>query len=631
VSTLFYQFGDFRFDADRRVLWSGDEMIAVPPKASHVLAVLLTENGNLVERQELIDKVWSDSFVEEGNLNQAISALRKVLGDATIQTVPRRGYRFAAEITVPIPEEVSTVVRERQTISHTIVQEIEETEQDKRFLLTGKPWTPGKRAFFAIFAVVVSVAVTVWYFARDPSNATQQRGAIGSIAVLPLKAFSPNDSDSDMRLRITDAVITRLGTFEGLAVRPTTSILRYASEDTGAIEAGRALAVDAVLDGRLQVENDRLRVTLQLLKVDTGDQLWSEQFDGRPGEILALQDAISASLASHLLLKKNARASERMALTKNDSYEAYLKGRFLWNQRRRESYFKALEYFQESVSNDPNFALGYTGISDCYHLLQQRNELSTDEAFKRAEAAARKALELDPALPEANTSMGSVAFLRYSRWSEAETYYKRAIELNPNLPEAYARLGMLYNAWSRFDEAYDCLKKAESLDPTSVNNSIYLGANFYFSRQFDRAENQFNRILEFAPNTERAHFFLQRIYEITNRHELAVQHSLKEREVSHPGSVEPLRAAFHASGMRGFWLKQIELLKEESKDRFDLENAIASRFVLLGDFDSASVYVEKSIDNFGSMRNYGAVDPIFDPLKATARYQVLMKKAQPEI
>jgi tetratricopeptide (TPR) repeat protein len=315
----------------------------------------------------------------------------------------------------------------------------------------------------------------------------------------------------------------------------------------------------------------------------------------------------------------------------NESYETYLKGRFLWNQRKKETYYKALEFFERSVQLDTNFALGYAGIADTYHLLHQRNAISTIDAFEKAEPAARKAYEIDPDLAEANTSMGAVSHIRYARWLEAENFYRRAIEINPNLAEPYARLGMLYNGWGRFDEARSVLSKAVELDPTSINNAIYLGANYYFSKQFDKAVDQFEHILEFSPGTERAHFFLTRIYELEGKYDKAVQHALMEREISRPQSVPALRRAYHDGNIRTFWHKQIELLEEESKELFTLENHIASRYIMLGDHERAIDYVEKDIENLGSMQIYGRVDPLFERVRNNKRFISAMSKTAPPV
>ncbi|MDQ3221055.1 MAG: winged helix-turn-helix domain-containing protein [Acidobacteriota bacterium] len=631
-----YEFGEFRFDAEKRVLWRGGDTVLLPPKAIDVLAVLIAEHGELVERDQILSAVWQDTFVEEGNLNNAVSALRKVLGeDGSIQTVPRRGYRFAANVREVPNGATRQLVIEKRTLSDTVIEEREEVFDEIPSAFNEIPSAKRRisRAQSAFAAGIVLLLLAggaglLLYGPFSPSKAA--RSAIKSIAVLPLKSFSRNTGDEELRLRITDALITRLGGFENIVVPPTNSVLKFSGEMHNAVDAGRELGVDAVLEGRVQEEAGRLRVTLQLISAKNGDQLWSEQFDGQTNKLLALQDTISSRLRRDFSLADRQEQNNRTPVN-SEAYEAYLKGRFLWNQRKRESYFAALDYFQKSIDADPNFAAAYTGISDSYHLLQQRNVLSTEEAFAKAETAAQKALELDPASPEAHTSMGSVSFVRYSRWTEAEQYFRGAIELNPSFAEPYARLGMLLNAWGRFEEAYEVLKKAESLDPTSVNNAIYLGAHFYFTKQYDRAELQFRRILEFAPGTERAHFFLARIYELNGRYEEAFEHHLKEREISRSDTIAPLRQTYQTNGIRGFWLKQIEFMKTELKDMHNLENHIASRYVLLGDTKNACDYVEKNLEKRGSMRNYGRVDPLFDSLRSDPRFVELMQRFSPEV
>lgn len=605
-------------------------MIAVTPKATDVLFVLLNERGNLVERQDLIDKVWSDSFVEEGNLNQAISALRKVLGDAAIQTVPRRGYRFTADVIEVHENGAPGVVIERRTVSETLIEHTESADDEQRLALPSVP--PARRSFIPAIAVVIvltAIAVTGWYFISKPAvNKASARASIGSIAVLPLRSFSTGNSNEELRLRITDALITKLGRFDSLVVRPTSSVMRFATDTPDAIEAGKALSVDAILEGRVQQENGRLRVTLQLISVSDGEQMWSEQFDGRENEILALQDQISNRFGQDLVLA-NTRDTVRKPIANSEAFEAYLKGRYLWNQRRLENYYKALEYFETSIRIDPEFALGYAGISDTYHLLQQRNAISTIDAFDKAEPAARRALELDPNLSEAHVSMGAVHQIRHVRWADAEASYKRAIELNPNLPEAYGRLGMLYNSWARFEEARLVLEKGVELDPTSLNNAIYLGAYYYFSKNYESAIKQFEHILEFAPKTERAHFFLRHTYELTERYDKAVEHTLAERAIYRPDTVEPLRESYAKGGIHGFWRKQVEFLETEATELMNIENHIASRYLMLGDVERACDYVERNVENLGSMTNYGRVDPIFERLWTHPRYIAAMNRRRP--
>ncbi len=411
-------------------------------------------------------------------------------------------------------------------------------------------------------------------------------------------------------------------------MRPTSSVLRFAGERQDVIEAGKMLGVDAVLDGRVQAENDRLRVTLQLVSVRDGEQLWAEQFDGQAGEILALQDVISNRLRQKFAFGETKKASRRPTEI-NEAYDSYLKGRYLWNQRTSEAYWKALDYFQQSVAADPNFALAYAGIADCYYLLEQREALPADEAFQQAEDAARRALELDSTRAEAHVSMAMISFLSLRDWTATESHFKKAIELNPNYSGGYAHYGMALNDWGRFDEAFARLKQAERLDPTSLNIGIYLGANFYFSKQFERAIAQLNRVLEFAPGATTSYFFLTRIYELNGQFDEAVEADLKRRATPYPESIEPLRAAYQVGGIRGFWRKQIELLKAESKGKLGLDYHIASRYALLGEADNALAYIEKNQKSKGSMWSCLKVDPSFESLRPNPKSQELVSRMTP--
>jgi DNA-binding winged helix-turn-helix (wHTH) protein/TolB-like protein/Tfp pilus assembly protein PilF len=612
----FYEFGEFRFDAEKRILWHDDELIALPPKAAEVLLLLVESRGNLVERREILEKVWSDTFVEEANINYVISLLRKTLGgDGIIQTIPRRGYRFTTQIKKLDATEPDSLVIERRTISQTLIEEREEFDEQSLPLL---PAGRKSKKVYAVAALVLIAVIAVGAYWRFSTQSAASAGSsIRSLAVLPLKGFADTTDDQELGLKITDSVITRLGSTDKIVVRPTSSVLRFSGGDINLAEVGRELQVDAVVDGRVQHESGRLRVNLQLISVSDGQQIWSGQFDGRTNDILGLQDAIAAKFQSDLGISD---ARPQRPAANSEAYEAYLKGRFLWNQRKRDSYFAALEYFNKAIELDPNFALGYTGIADCYHLLEQRNALPMREALLKAETAANKALELDPYLAEAHTSSGAVMWILHSRWGEAERKFRRAIELNPNISEPYGRLGMLLIAWGRFDEAHVVLTKATELDPTSLNNAVYLGANYYFSKQYERAVQQFNQILAFAPQTERAHWFLQRTFELTGDFDRAVEHAVKERAISDPASADSLKDAYREAGIRGFWYKQIELWKDDSKQMFGLDYRIATRYVLLGETEKALQHIEKNLRENGSMRDLGRVDPTLERIREDRRY-----------
>ncbi len=626
------EFGKCRLDVEKKFLWCNDEPVSLPPKAIELLCLLVESGGNVVTKEEIWQTVWQDSFVEETNLTHNIYLLRKTLKELgepdLIKTVPRRGYRFAGEVRRVEP--ANEITFEREIVERSLITEISE-DALKDFGLRETPKLPpakkSKTQFvlisILIAGVVLSAAFMVWWFGQ--SSGKSAFSDIKSIAVLPLKSFTPDAENEPLRWRITDALITKLGNLEQITVRPTNSVLPFAADDQNALEAGKALQVDAVLDGRVQVENDRLRVTLQLISVKNGEQIWAEQFDGKANEILALQDLIADRLRGKFEFEESDRF-KRAPTENSEAYEAYLKGRYLWNQRTAESYWKALEFFQSSVEADPNFAPGYTGIADCYYLLNQRGALPADEAFQKAETAARKALEIDPSLAEAHVSLGTVSALYYWRWEEANSYFRRAVELNPNYPDAYARLGMNLTTMGKFEEGLAALKEAERLDPTSLNIAIYLGVNFYFSGQNEQAIAQFKRVLQFSPNAPSAYFHLTRIYERSGRYDEAVEADLKDRAARKPQSVEPLRAAYESGGISAFWKKQIELLKEDSERDSESEYHIASRYALLNDAENALKFLEKNQNRRGGMWHAVKVDPAFDSLRSNPRFIALLQK-----
>ncbi len=647
-----YKFGQFRLDAEKLILWHEDRIVPLKPKALETLAALVKHRGELVTKDELMEEVWRDSFVEENSLSRNVHELRKTLkqlsGEKFIETIPRRGYRFAGEVS-EIESGNDEIVFERQIFEQTLIEEFSddadyslqkseavynlqkakeksEAAKERENVLSPAPtlsrFSFSPSAIAAALLITSIIGLAFWRYQNLQVESTSQ---INSIAVLPLKSFASEPENESLRLRITDALITKLGEFEKVAVRPTNSVLRFSGEQQDAVEAGKALQVDAVLDGRVQSENQNVRITLQLISTRSGEQLWSEQFDGREDEILALQDKISNRLRKKLAFEESERFN-RQTTKNNEAYEAYLKGRYLWNQRTPQSYWKALGFFQQSIEADPNFALAYTGIADCYHLLNQRGVLSADEAYQKAETAVRKALELDSTIPEAHTAMGSINNLYYWRFEEAEVNFKRAIELNPNYAEARARYGMLLNASNRFEEAFTQLKEAERLDPTSINIGIYLGANFYFSRQYEQAVTQFQKVLELAPNTGTAYFFLTRIYERTGMFDEAVEAELKRSSTSQPESIDLLRRAYQTGGIRSFWQKQIDLLKKKSADPYDSEYHIASRYALLNDEERALAYIEKNLNSRGSIWYALKVDPSFDSMRSNPKFQELLRK-----
>jgi DNA-binding winged helix-turn-helix (wHTH) protein/TolB-like protein/Tfp pilus assembly protein PilF len=467
------QFGNFRLDPQKKVLWHDDEPVNLPLKEVELLCVLTENVGEVVTKEELLNKLWADSFVEESNLSRHIYLLRKTFKDfggseELIQTVPRRGYRFAGEIREPHPGEL---VIEKHSLSRTLIEEVGETA-----LPLPRPALTRSRllAFVGVLLAVITSGVAVWRYNRPNPSST---AGIKSIAVLPVKSFSGvAGNDKELGLRITDALITNLGSLQPVSVRPTSAVLAYAETDENPIDIGRELEVDAVLEGRMQSEGNRVRITFQLLSVKDGTQIWAGQFDGETNKILSLQDTISQAFVAQL--KNKSLFGQQSTLAKNltenpEAYENFLQGRYFVNQRiisYDESLRKARPYFERAIELDPNFAGAIAGLADVVNLQTDSASSSfkrLDEGYTKGRELALKALALDPSLAEGYAALGWIQQRYDWNYTEAEKSLKKAIELKPNLTNAYLWLSINYGIQGKTDGALEYAKKATEFDPTS--------------------------------------------------------------------------------------------------------------------------------------------------------------------
>ncbi|MGH9937967.1 MAG: winged helix-turn-helix domain-containing protein, partial [Blastocatellia bacterium] len=407
----FYEFGPFRIDPSQRALFREGRLVALPPKIFETLLALVERSGQIVEKDKLIKEVWPETIVEENNLTQYISALRKTLGDGRhehryIQTIPRRGYRFAAEVREVRDEAAELIIRDQTTLSLKISEETEEIEQERTARGTEAAgsfaWRQNlRRTIPVVTTLALALAGVIFWIAiktKPADTGVGQTPFRGSIAVLPFKALDASERDEYLGLGMADTLITKLSNIGQIKVRPTSAIRKYAGQEQDALAAGREQKVDAVLEGSIHRLSDKMRVTVRLLSVRDGSPLWAYKSDKARTDLFELQDSIAEEVAGALMLKLSGREKERLTKRHTESieaYQVYLKGRYFWNKRTPHDLQKAVEHFQQAITIDPNYALGYAGLADCYVFLM--------EGAKRDEAL-RKALELDDTLVEAITT-----------------------------------------------------------------------------------------------------------------------------------------------------------------------------------------------------------------------------------
>ncbi len=508
-----FDFGKFRLDNANKILRYNGEIVSLPLKAVELLCLLVENRGEVVNKHEIFERVWQDSFVEDSVLTQNIYQLRKTFEEFgekdLIKNVPRRGYIFNFE-------NETTLIIERE-----IYEEIEivETEilPEKQLLALPPKQTNSKfkifgLAFVALF-LITSAVIGYWFLNKKADRTTVSD--ITSIAVLPLKSFDEKAVDDNLRLRLMDSLITKLGKIETMSVRPTSATMKFVASDENPIEIGKKLLVDSVLEGSIQREANKIRVTLQLVSVKTGEQIWSEQFDGEADKLLDLQNAVSAKLLDKFNLPlSNEQQTEfaKRPTNNSEAYEEYLKGRYFWNKRTPESLKSAIGSFEKAIKLDTTFADAYVGLADSYYLLFDYSYDTSPKNVELAKENLNKAIELNPNLSEAYTTLGLIQTTYDWNWKAAENSLRKAKEIAPNSPNAHHRLGTLLARLRRFDEAENEIRKAREFDPTSTAINTNLGAVLLNSKKYDEAIIQLQKTLELDANFNAPRWYLARSY-----------------------------------------------------------------------------------------------------------------------
>jgi DNA-binding winged helix-turn-helix (wHTH) protein/TolB-like protein/Flp pilus assembly protein TadD len=623
-----YEFGPFLLDGQERLLLRDGQVVSLTPKSFETLLALVERGGRIATKDELMQKVWPESFVEENTLNQNISALRKILGDAGdgqkyIETVPRRGYRFVASVRVRAETRVH--------IEERVEKEVPALFSEPEPVDLNRPGpTPRKNrmrlAAVAAF-VAVGLAIAAYYFLAANRSPQPAESPIQSIAVLPFQPLSQDADDDYLGLGMADALITRLANTTQITVRPTSAVRRYTSQADDPVLIGRELNVGAVLEGAIQKSGERIRVTVQLVRVSDGKPLWADKFEGPLTDILSVQDSIAERLAARLALQLT--GPQKSLLTKRhtnntEAYTAYLKGRYHWNRRSSEGYKKAIEYFQQAIDKDPNYALAYAGQADCY-VFGTALSLSPTETMLKAEAAAAKALAIDGQLAEAHTSQAFVKERFHWDRQAAREAYVRALEIDPGYVTARDWFALHIAQDGRLDEAVAELRRAQELDPLSPVLSADLAWVFVLMGQNDRAIAEGRRSLETDPNFIYGRLMIGVACSQKGLYDEALQESQKAMELSKGLSgVTLMSYAYARSGNRGETERALDRLKELARQGLASAYDVAAVYAARGENDRAFEWLEQAYKTRSAWMAWLKVDPRLENLHSDARFKDLL-------
>jgi len=637
----FYEFGPFRLAPAERLLLRQGQAVPLTPKSFDLLVVLVEHQGHMLSKEALMQTVWPESYVEEGNLTRNVSTLRRALGDGEgeqryIETVPRHGYRFAAEVKESWDEEAELAVQER--ISARVMIEEEEggstPDQAKAGIAAPQTDRITRLSWQMVTAGVVLVGLIVgvaYWWKVSRAQPAELQAAVRSLAVLPFKPLNPNDGDEYLGLGMADTLITRLSSLRPLVVRPTSAVLKYSGPTQDPLAAGREQRVDAVLDASLQRDGEHVRVTVRLLSVRDGAALWAYQCEEvQCNSLFAMQDVISERIAAALMPRLT--GEERRRLRKHDTENkeaqlAYATGIFFWNKRTREGMKKGVEYFEQAIAKDPNYAMAYVGLADSYSLLANYQQCPSMECYPKAKVAVLRALEIDDELAQAHASLAQILHRYEWKWEEAEKEFKRATGLNPGYEYAHQWYGVYLCSLGRFEEAEAELRQALDLNPVSLGSNLAYSAPFFLSRNYDQAIAIYRKTQELDPNWYLVHEYLGSAYEIKGMYDQAIDEYLAAQTLSgtSPEVIAELKNAYAVSGIKGYWQKMSPLPKGKvPRERYHY--AAAACYARFGWKEEAFYALEQAIKYRDDALVNLKVDPLFDGLRSDPRFAELLRR-----
>jgi TolB-like protein/Tfp pilus assembly protein PilF len=563
-------------------LFNNGELVPLSAKLFSLLLVFLNGQGLELSKEALMEAVWPDSRVEMSNLTQSVFLLRRLLGHKSdgrrlIITIPGKGYLFTG------------IVKAEYT--HESAAELHVAE------------------------------------IRDRTARRQ------TVAVLPFHVLDLSDETKYLGIGIADALITRLGHIEHLDIRPVGATRQYAGQQRDFQKTGRALGVDFLIAGAVHVELARttkgtpIRVTIQLVNVQSGDFIWSDSVENELDHILTLHDKLAETTGN--AIARNLTLQEREQLTKrhtedNGAYQDYLKGRYFAGQYTDRGWSMAINCFSRAVQKDPNYALAYCGIADAHYMAANLYSSPLD-AMPKAQTAASRALILGDNLSETHTSVALVKGFFEWDWAESEASFLEAIRLNERSATAHFWYGRLLTTAGRFTEAASELKIGLRIDPLSAMMNAELGRTLYYARRYEDAKEQLRETLELDPNFWPAHLFLGWVYEQQGHlpETIAILHRASELD-DNPRIKAYLGVAYASSGDDAQAEKILVALKEQAKKRYVAADYIAAIYAALGDTTRAFRYFAKAQAGRSGWLVWLGVDPHYDSLRHDPRFKALL-------
>ena len=630
-----YQFGPFCLDAEKRVLLHDREVVPLTPKAFDTLLVLVTHQGEVLEKDKLIEMLWPDSFVEEGNLTYNISAIRKALGESPnerkyIITIPGKGYKFGADVKRTSVAQ-SDVVLARYTKSTLVVQEHElsrSTEDGPKGLLFSNVSSRGKRKEILIalgIAVFALGAIALYFFSGGGTTSN----AIRSIAIIPFASTSNHPNTEFLSDGITESLINSFSQLSEVRVIARSTVFRYKGKETDAKAIGRELRVDAIVTGKVSEQADNLVVQADLLRTSDGSQLWGSRYTRKLSDIFAVQEQIAKEITENLQFKLT--GEETRALSKRHTenfraYQDYLLGWTYLHRRTKQDFFSAIDYFEKAIAEEPNYALPYTALTEAYTSLVIRGFIAPDTGRRKAEEAARKALSLDSNLAEAHAAIGEtrIHFAPFDFYT-GDKELRRAIEISPSLAIAHQYLGASLLEQGHLGEAIAVFQEARELDPLSPIIARMLAYSYHLKRDNAASLDLLRQSYDFGPP-----FIIWGEVEIYIKNgdlteAFAELEKAKKQRTDDPLLIYSEGMLYAAQGRRAEAIDIIGKLEQMLDPGMSRATWIARIYATMKENERAIEWLERGFEA-GAIPHFFKDSSVWDPIRSEPRFQDLLRR-----
>lgn len=632
-----YRIGDHVVDTARACLLRDGTRVELRPKAYDVLLYLIENRGRVVTKEELIRALWSEVVVTDDSLVKCIQEARSAIGDdghRMIRTVPRRGYILEA----PVAAEPASSVREqggsRSAQPWRSAESPAESGPNPPDAVAAAPLRARAKPAAAIAAALalVALAAGVGLYTRLAGDQDAARVVPRSVAVLPFDNLGADQHSDYFAAGVHDSILTHLAQIGDLQTIARTSMLRYAGTDKSIAEIARELNVETVMEGSVQYDRDRVRITAQLIDPATDMHLWAAEYDRPLADVFAIQTDIARQIANALDAELSAREAERIAApptSSTEAYQLYSRGRYHWDKTDGLEVRESIRYFEQAIHVAPDFARAYAGLADAYTLLHGLGAAAPAELMPRAKAAAERALAIDPELAEAYVSRAMIRYFYEWDYESGNADFERAIALDPNLAIAHHLYGKNLIVEKRFAEALAELERALELDPYSAAINKDIGETLLYANRINDAVAAFERSGQLDPGSLTIYFWLSRCHELLGQHDLAIDNhlALVREGVWADSSAEELERIYREAGWAAYWREWLDDLSASAEERHIEPFRFVEVAMRLGDHDAAIDRLEIAVAERSAWAPAMHIDPLLFPLHGDPRFESLLRRA----